>query len=293
MVEGGVRDLRAALLRWGAREGRELPWRGTRDPWAVLVSEVMLQQTQVARVVERWPRFLEQWPTPGTCASAELADLLGFWQGLGYPRRVRNLWRAARVMVEEHDGCVPRCLDDLLRLPGVGPYTARAVLVFAFEDDIGMVDTNVGRILARWSGAPLTPAAAQRMADEMVPAGRAWHWGQALFDLGAAVCARRDPQCDRCPVAGCCRWALAGRPSPDPAQGSAAVGRAQPQFEGSNRQARGRILKALDASPVDQADVAALVGIDDADRLGAIVDGLVADGLVSRMGRRLTLGEEP
>jgi A/G-specific adenine glycosylase len=162
---------RSALLEWGSACRRDLPWRRTRDPWAVLVAEVMLQQTQVARVVDRWAQFLHRYPTPQVCASAPLAEVLVEWQGLGYPRRARNLWRTAGECCERFGGSVPSDLDDLLSLPGVGPYTARAVQAFAFERDVGVVDTNIARVLARVEGRRLTPAGAQRAADSWVPAG--------------------------------------------------------------------------------------------------------------------------
>ncbi len=138
-----------AVLAWGAADLRDLPWRRERDPWRILVAEVMLQQTQADRVVPKWIEFLESFPTAAACARATLADVLRLWQGLGYPRRARNLRDAALLVVERHDGRLPDDLDALLALPGVGPYTARAVLAFAFEHDVAVVDTNIARVLAR------------------------------------------------------------------------------------------------------------------------------------------------
>jgi adenine-specific DNA glycosylase len=143
--EAGV----AALLAWGARHRRDLPWRRSRDPWAVLVSELMLQQTQVARVVARYEEFLAELPDPAACAAASAGDVVLAWAGLGYNRRAVNLHRAARAIVDRHNGEVPDSLPDLVALPGVGPYTARAVLVFAFDRDVGLVDTNAGRFVSR------------------------------------------------------------------------------------------------------------------------------------------------
>ena len=162
----------AAVLAWGEANLRDLPWRRTRDPWAILVSETMLQQTQVARVVDRLPRFLERFPTPEACASAPAGDVVDEWSGLGYNRRPLNLHRAAVAMVERHGGRVPERLDDLLALPGVGPYTARAVRAFAHEQAAAVVDTNIGRVLARWAGHGFTPKAAQVRADELAPVDR-------------------------------------------------------------------------------------------------------------------------
>ncbi len=173
---------------------RDLPWRRTRDPWAVLVSEVMLQQTQVPRVIPIWEAFMAEFPTVAACAEASQADVVRAWAGLGYNRRAVNLHRAAVLM----DGMVPRDLDALLRLPGIGPYTARAVLAFAWEEDVAVVDTNIARVLSRRAGRRLTPREAQAMADALVPPGRAWEWNQRLMDLGALVCTARAPACERC-----------------------------------------------------------------------------------------------
>ncbi len=187
------------MLAWGLPRLRDLPWRATRDPWRILVAEVMLQQTQVPRVIPAWLSFCEEHPTPGACAAVPLGDVLRRWQGLGYPRRARNLHEAATAMVAAHGGEVPDSLDALLALPGIGPYTARAVLAFAFERDVAVVDTNIARVLARTAGRRLTPKEVQRAADELVPIETGWAWNQALMDLGATVC-RPTPRCDGCPV---------------------------------------------------------------------------------------------
>jgi len=166
------------VLSWWDRHRRDLPWRDTRDPWAVLIAEIMAQQTQVNRVVPRWHEFLERWPTPAVLAAASLADVLRAWQGLGYPRRAANLHRSAQVVVADPGlgGSLPDTLEGLLALPGIGPYTARAVLAFAHEADVGVVDTNTGRILARVGGRRLGARAAQVAADAWVPAGEGWAW---------------------------------------------------------------------------------------------------------------------
>ncbi|HMX07232.1 MAG TPA: A/G-specific adenine glycosylase, partial [Microthrixaceae bacterium] len=179
-----TRDLTAeqeAVLDGGLPRLRDLPWRRTRDPWAVLVSEVMLQQTPVARVAPRWERFLDRWPTIASAAEAPLRDLLVDWKGLGYPRRARYLWLSARACVDRHGGSVPSTLPDLLALPGVGPYTARAVMAFAGGSAVGVVDTNIARVLARRAGRGLTAGAAQELADAWVPRERAWEWNQVLM----------------------------------------------------------------------------------------------------------------
>lgn len=257
-----------AVLGWGVPTMRDLPWRAERDPWRILVSEVMLQQTQVERVIPKWNAFLAAFPTPADCATASLGDVLRLWQGLGYPRRARNLQAAAVVVVDLHGGRLPDDLDGLLALPGVGPYTARAVLAFAFERDVAVVDTNIARILARTAGERLTPKRAQERADEAVPAGQGWVWNQVVMDLGATLC-RPTPTCTPCPLAGSCDWHLAGHPHPDPATGSAGVSGKQARFEGSDRQARGKVLAAVGAEARPAAD------FDE-----RIIAGLVADGLV-------------
>jgi len=283
-----VRALGAAIETWGTATGTsrrpDLPWRDTRDPWAVLVSETLAQQTQLARVVPAYHRFLAAFPTPAACAAAPLGDVLRAWEGMGYNRRAKHLHAAARAVVADHDGAVPDDLGALLALPGIGPYTARAVLAFAFERDVGVVDTNAGRVIARGvAGHPVRPAEAQDLVDAMVPPGRGWSFGQALLDLGATVCTSRDPDCAVCPVRRRCRWAAAGRPGPDPARGSAGVSVAQSRFDGSDRQGRGRLVAALRAGPVAAGAVAGAAGWpDDPARAERVAAGLVAEGLVVR-----------
>jgi A/G-specific adenine glycosylase len=271
------------VLAWSGRHLRNLPWRRTRDPWAVLVSEVMAQQTGVDRVIGYYRAFLTRFPTPRACAAAPAGEVVRSWAGLGYNRRAVNLHRCAQTVVQRHGGALPDELGALRALPGIGPYTARAVLAFAFERDVGVVDTNVGRVLARWEGRSLSPAEAQALADGLVPGGRAWDWNQALMELGGTVCMRRRPQCRACPVRTWCGWAAAGLVAPDPADGSAGVGAGQPQFEGSDRQGRGRLVEALCRGPVAVADVAAAMGWpDDPARADRVALGLVTDGLAVR-----------
>jgi A/G-specific adenine glycosylase len=265
------------VLSWGLPRLRDLPWRATRDPWHVLVAEVMLQQTQTRRVIPKWLEFCAAFSTPAACADAGLADVLRAWQGLGYPRRARDLRDAALRVVTEHDGAVPAELDALLALPGVGPYTARAVLAFAFEHDVAVVETNIARVLARVAGERLTARRVQTVADSLVPAGEGWAWNQVVMDLGATVC-RPAPRCAECPVATSCRWHQAGRPDPDPATGSAGVSTPQAPYEGSDRQARGRVLERLARGPAPADEFSA-----------RIVAGLVADRLVVRTGTDLRL----
>jgi A/G-specific adenine glycosylase len=282
VVPDGLTERQVAVLGWWEERRRDLPWRATRDPWEVLVCEVMAQQTQVARVAERWRPFLDRYPTPAALADAPAADVVRSWSGLGYNRRALALHRCAQAVVHEHGGRLPRDLDALLALPGIGPYTARAVLAFAYEADHGIVDTNTARVLARWAGRALRAKEAQAAADDAVPIGRAWAWNQAMLDLGATVCAKRAPDCASCPVADGCRWAEAGRPEPDPAIGSAGVSGGQPRFEGSDRQGRGRLVEALRFGPVPDGALAEVMGWpEDAERARRVAARVVADGLVA------------
>lgn len=277
--------LAGALLSWwetSRAERDRLPWRSTRDPWAVLVSETMLVQTQSARVAGRFPELLARFPTPAAMAAAPLGEVLRAWNGLGYNRRARWLWAAARRIVDEHGGQVPEALADLLALPGVGAYTARAVSAFAHGSPAGVVDTNVGRVLARAvAGERLSPAAAQALADALVPAGRSRAWNLALMDLGSLVCTARRPACERCPLAaGHCAWRRR-EGAADPAVGSAATSRPQAAFAGSDRQGRGRLIRAATACPVPKGHLAAAAGWPgDPGRAERVAAALVAEGLL-------------
>lgn len=281
----------ADLLAWGEAARRTLPWRDTRDPWGVLVAEAMLQQTQVVRVVERWPVFLARFPDPVTTAAAPLADVLAAWSGLGYYRRARDLHRTAIAVVDHHGGRLPEELDALLALPGIGPYTARAVLAFALERPHGIVDANASRFLARAvAGERLTPARAQALADALVPADAAWAWNQTVLDLGATVCVARSPRCDACPISGSCAWHARGLEEPDPARGSAGSSGRQAPFAGSDRQGRGRLLAALVEGGIPLAGLAEVAGWpDDPERARRVADDLVAEGLAVHDGTTLRL----
>ena len=243
----------------------------------------MLQQTQVPRVVPRWQAFLDDFPTPAACAAAPVGAVVRAWSGLGYNRRAVNLHRAATAVVEHHGGRLPVDLDALLALPGVGPYTARAVLVFAHERDIGLVDTNAGRFVARaLAGAPLPLRAAQVAADAAVPTGSGWAWGQAVFDLGAAVCTRRRPRCPECPIATSCAWARARWPAPDPVDGSGGISGVQAPFAGSDRQGRGRLVAVLREGGVPDEPAALAVACGwpgQPERAARVAEGLVLLGL--------------
>ena len=271
----------AELLAWGRHNLRDLPWRWTRDPWAITVAEFMLQQTQVERVVPKYGAFLLAYPSPTECAAAPLGDVLVLWQGLGYPRRAKALHDTARVCVNLWDGTFPTRRADLMDLPGVGQYTARAIETFAFEHPgVAVVDTNIGRILARQAGRSLRPREAQELADALVPTDQVWLWNQSIMELGALVCTSRAPRCIECPVIASCQWNRRG--GIDPAVGSAGVSGKQSTFAGSDRQGRGKLLRALSTGPVDPAAVAEAMGWPtDPDRSTRVALTLLADGLAT------------
>jgi A/G-specific adenine glycosylase len=271
-----------ALLTWFGQRQRQLPWRATREGWLVMVSEIMLQQTQVSRVLPKYLEFVERFPDAAACATASCAEVITMWSGLGYNRRARMLHATACALVERHDGVVPESLELLLALPGIGPYTARAVLAFAHERDVGVVDTNAARVLARaFAGEKLDRTAVQQQADAAVPVGKGWQWNQAMLDLGATVCTKRAPQCGECPLVATCVWKRAGD-SVDPADGTAGVSTAQSKFDGSDRQGRGRIVRALrEQTVVNRGELARVAGWpDDGERADRVARSLLRDGLV-------------
>jgi A/G-specific adenine glycosylase len=276
---------RAAILAWYAERGRRLAFRRTRDPYAVLVSESMAQQTQAARAAEYWERFMAQFPTVEALAAATPADVLRAWQGLGYDRRALALWRTARIVVEQMDGRIPSAVTELEKLPGIGPYTARAVAAIAFGIPVGAVDVNVRRVLGRIAGtdaAALDAPAMQRLADESVPRDRAADWTHAVMDIGATVCRPRAPSCKACPARPWCRYAstATGRSRGVTAASRAARPPATP-FPSTNRWLRGRILDRLRAAP-DGAWVRldSSIGAHDLGRVLAAANAMAADGVV-------------
>ncbi|MGZ8502680.1 MAG: hypothetical protein ACXWW6_07495, partial [Candidatus Limnocylindrales bacterium] len=268
-----VAAFQAAILDWYAREGRQLPFRGATDPYLVLVSEAILQQTQVSRGGPAWQAFVARFPTVQALAAATPADVLRAWQGLGYNRRAINLQRTARIVVEEWSGRFPTAVANLERLPGVGPYTARAVASIAYGRPVGAVDTNVRRVIGRVVGgnptelpAALAPLDLQAIADRLAAVNRPADWTHALMDLGSTVCRPRDPRCAACPVRGQCRYAgdvahAAAAVPPGPIARPAALRRPAPvgrparkprsireravPYERSTRWLRGRILDRL------------------------------------------------
>jgi A/G-specific adenine glycosylase len=253
-----------ALLGWYERVRRPLPWRETRDPYALLVSEVMLQQTQAARVVPYYEAFLARFPSVAALAAAPLRDVLGAWSGLGYNRRALALHAAARVVAASGWPA------DLESLPGVGPYTAAAVASFAWDRQSVAVDTNLRRVIARWDGEERRPAALAARAAEWLPPGRAAAFNQAMMELGGTVCTPRAPRCGDCPVGEGCATRAAGGVAPPPRRQGAE------RFEDSDRWARGRVVAALLAGE----PMPALAP----ERLERVVAGLARDGLVVRDG---------
>ncbi|MBW4029087.1 MAG: A/G-specific adenine glycosylase [Acidobacteria bacterium] len=284
--------MRRALRRASVVLRRDLPWVGHDDPWAIFVSEVMLQQTSTSRVMEPWRRFIAFYPTPASCARAPLSDILRLWQGLGYPRRAKSLHDAARTMVEDFAGAVPSAPEDLRRLPGVGPYTAHAVASFAFERRVAVVDTNVGRVLARaLANRPLRAREAQHLAESLLPRSQVAAFNQAMLDLGAQHCTK-VPKCAHCPVQRQCRWRREG--GGDPAPASAGVSRPQAAFAGSDRQVRGRMMAVLGAGPVNRRTFARQLADVDPTRRERLLAQLVRDGLVRVGDQRVSLsGDDP
>ena len=267
------------VLDWFARTARDLPWRRNASPWAVMVSEFMLQQTPVSRVLPVYESWVERWPTPAALAAESPGEAVRAWGRLGYPRRALRLHAAATAIVERHGGEVPESLDELLALPGVGAYTAAAVSSFAFRGREAVLDTNVRRVFARIvSGDQFPPAAvtsAERdLATALLPVRDAHRWAAATMELGALICTARSPRCDECPVADVCRWRAAGYPAYD---GPARRGQA---WHGTDRQCRGRLMAVLRDAPGPVPKAALDVVWPDALQRERALDSLVADGLV-------------
>ncbi len=237
--------LHAPVLHWYADHARDLPWRGPgTTPWAVMVSEFMLQQTPVSRVLPVFESWLSTWPTPAALAAAPSGAAVRAWGRLGYPRRALRLHAAATAVVEQHDGEVPARYEDLIALPGVGDYTASAIASFAFGGSHAVLDTNVRRVLARAvTGVELAPTSVTRaertLAASLVPAEQPATWAVAVMELGALVCTASGPRCGACPIEDVCAWTAAGRPAYDgpPRRGQA--------WAGTDRQVRGRLMAVL------------------------------------------------
>jgi A/G-specific adenine glycosylase len=276
---------REALRAWYAPRRDAYPWRGSQDPYAILVSEVMLQQTQAARVVPAYASFLRRFPTVRALAVAPRRDVVAQWGGLGYNRRAVRLSEAARAIVRDHGGRIPHDKDELLELPGVGPYTAAAVASIGFGQPVAVVDTNVRRVVSR---VDLGVDGHEVPAKEVWALAEAWldrddpvTWNQALMDLGREVC-RPEPRCEICPLAGVCRFrrdGAAARRGPS----------RQGAFEGSTRQVRGAVVNALRSHPwLTPTQLASETGFP-LDRVDAAVATLSVDGLVEVGAGRVRL----
>ena len=275
-------EARAAVLAWYDDRGRTLAFRSTRDPWAVLVSEVMAQQTQIARVVGAWGTFLDRFPTPAALAASSPADVLRAWRGLGYDRRALNLRRAAIAIRDVHGGSVPDDIGALERLPGIGPYTARAVAAIAFGRRVGAVDTNVRRVLGRslagHEAAALPASAIQGLADASVDPDRPGDWTHAVMDIGATVCRPRSPRCTECPLRAWCRYAATEGVTTSPGTRTRPPA---PAFPTTTRWLRGRIVDRLRAvEDGTWAAVEAPIGSHDAAAVSDALLALARDGLV-------------
>ena len=283
------------LPAWYRAAARDLPWRREAfheefGAWGVLVSEFMLQQTPVSRVIPHLEAWLARWPTPSAMATASTAEVVNQWANLGYPRRALWLHRAAVEITDRHGGVVPRDVDALLALSGIGDYTARAVAVFAYGDRHPVVDTNTRRVLARAIEGRSQPGPPSRrdldVMGSLLPASadEAAAFNAAAMELGATVCTARSPRCELCPLAGSCAWLAAGRP--DTGDGR----RRQATYEGSDRQARGAVLRLLrnlspHAAPLDSV----LPDWPDPAQRDRAIDSLVADGLAEADGESLFL----
>lgn len=273
-----------AVLQWYRANARDLPWRRAGfSAWGTLVSEFMLQQTQVARVVPILLDWLQRWPTPADLAAVPPSEVLRAWGRLGYPRRALALHRCATAIAEQHGNHVPEDVEELLALPGIGDYTARAIAVFAYGHRHPVVDTNVRRVIARAERGVAQPAAPNARRDlpamaALLPADRndAATFNAALMEIGAVVCVAAAPRCEACPLERSCRWRAAGCPP------GAATVRRQPAFAGSDRQWRGRVMAELRASDVPVADDELARTVPDEALRRRILTGLAADGLAER-----------
>lgn len=274
-----IRKMRRALLAWFRKNGRDLPWRHTADPYRILVSEVMLQQTQVDRVIPKYAAFLKKFPTWRMLAKATQASVVKMWHGLGYNRRAMMLHRLAQ---EVGTGELPETHEALVKMPGIGAYTAEAVRAFAFRrQDAAPVDTNIERIVKRvFKAHAKNRVQIQDLAREVLPADT-WTWNHAMMDLGATVCTARVPKCDVCPLRTIC--------ASYPCAGDDVKKRPQAKFEGSDRMYRGRIVARLRGRSQDVDTLQKLVDLADEERFGRIVDSLMRDGLIVTKNGKLYL----
>ncbi|WP_239020574.1 A/G-specific adenine glycosylase [Nakamurella antarctica] len=269
-----------AILEFFAHHGRDLPWRHPAiGAWPILVSEVMLQQTPVARVLPVFEHWLRTWPTPGHLAADAPGDAVRAWGRLGYPRRALRLHACATAIITDHGGVVPEEVDVLLTLPGVGDYTARAVAAFAYGAAAPVVDTNVRRVINRAirgnnDAGPAT-AADRSLMQTLLPDQQAATFSAAVMELGALICTRAAPECGRCPLRESCRWLAAGQPSSE-------VRNKKQAWNGTDRQVRGRILALLRDAPEPLSEAEVRLAWPDAEQWQRCVNSLLADKLIAR-----------
>ncbi|GAA3892237.1 A/G-specific adenine glycosylase [Saccharothrix violaceirubra] len=270
------------LIDWFTDTARDLPWRRSEcTAWGVLVSEIMLQQTPVARVEPVWRSWLERWPLPSSMAAASQGEVLRAWGKLGYPRRALRLHEAAKAIADKHDDVVPEDVDTLLALPGIGAYTARAVAAFAYGQSVPVVDTNVRRVVARavhgaGDAGPPSTTKDLRDVEALLPDEKADVYSAALMELGALVCTARTPKCADCPVIEDCAWQRAGRPA------YAGPAKAVQKFAGTDRQVRGLLLDVLRGTVEPVAKARLDVVWHDAGQRDRCLDSLLVDGLVEQ-----------
>jgi A/G-specific adenine glycosylase len=269
------------LLHWYRDNKRDLPWRNT-TPWGVLMSEFMLQQTPVHRVLPQWERWISLWPTPKDLARAPLSDALREWGRLGYPRRAKRLYESAHAIVRDHDGQIPQSREELRKLPGVGEYTAAAVMAFAFHKSEVVLDINIRRLYARcWFGVAeptSSPNNGERdFAQELIPPGDDGTWAAATMELGALICKARTPLCAQCPLADLCLWRERDYPQ------NAVKVKKSAQWRGSDRQCRGVIMAALRQSDEVLASELANVWSDQSQYEKALAS-LLDDGIIEKRG---------
>lgn len=287
----GAKNPVTAAITWFDQHQRALPWRDLGcTAWGVLVSEVMLQQTQVDRVIPRWMVWIERWPTPADLAASDVAEALLMWDRLGYPRRARWLWECASIINRDFDSEVPRDEQALRTLPGIGAYTAAAICAFAFHQRALALDTNVRRVIARhWAGRAGSPThitqSERALAEGIWPKEGivAAQWTAAVMELGALVCTARTPLCHECPIAKTCAWRAAGYPSAEISR------RKQAPYGGSDRQARGDVLHALRKGPQTQQSLHTI--ITEPERCARVIAGLIQDRLVTLTNGSYRLGD--
>jgi A/G-specific adenine glycosylase len=267
------------ILRWFDENMRDLPWRKS-DAWGVMVSEFMLQQTPVVRVLPKWLEWMERWPTPADLASAKQSDVITAWGRLGYPRRALRLHESAKEITSLCNGAVPREIAELQSLPGVGEYTAAAISAFAYGESTLVLDVNIRRLFARAitgveAPRPSLSQIERAMARDLIPQEGA-KWAAATMELGALICVARNPKCGQCPIANSCAWLAAGSPT------SEVVKRTQ-SWHGTDRQCRGKIVQALrESNFVTRADLA--FSAADPAQINRCLESLIADHLIEAAG---------